>query len=68
MEQNPADQAVPHPYQPFSLKDFQPPSSFELPADPVGPITITSYMNPVYQNGTHAKEYGLNKPTPFSGN
>ena len=28
---------------------------------------MTSYMNPVPQNGTHAKEYGLNKPTPFSG-
>ena len=24
-------------------------------------------MNPVPQNGAHAKEYGLNKPTPFSG-
>ena len=24
-------------------------------------------MNPVPQNSTHAKEYGLNKPTPFSG-
>ena len=29
---------------------------------------MTSYMNPTPQNGPHAKEYGLNKPTPFSGN
>ena len=28
---------------------------------------MTSYMNPATQNGAHAKEYGLNKPTPFSG-
>ena len=25
------------------------------------------YMNPAPQNGVHAKEYGLNKLTPFSG-
>ena len=28
---------------------------------------MTSYINPVPQNSTHTKEYGLNKPTPFSG-
>ena len=66
-EWNPAAQAAPHPYQPFSLNDFQPPSSLELPADPIGPITMTSYMNPVPHNSTHVKEYGLNKPMPFSG-
>ena len=38
-----------------------------MPVDPVGPITMTSYINPVPQNGTHMREYGLNKPTPFSG-
>ena len=65
-EQNPADQAAPHPFQPFFLKEFQPPSSPELSADPIRPITMTSYMNSVPQNSTHMKEYGLNKPTPFS--
>ena len=54
--------------KPFSLEEFQPPSPLKLPADPVGPITMTSYLNPAPQNGTHAKEYGLNKPMPFSGN
>ena len=68
VERNPADQAPPHHYQPFSLDNFQPPSPLELPTDPVGPITMTSYMNPAPQNGAHAKEYGLNKPTPFNGN
>ena len=66
-EQNPADQAAPHTFQPFSLKEFQPPSLLKLPADPVGPITMTSYLNLAPQNSTHAKEYGLNKPMPFSG-
>ena len=65
-ERNPVDQASPHPFQPFSLDKYQPPSPLKLPADPMGLITMTSYMNPVPQNGTHLKEYGLNKPTPFS--
>ena len=38
-----------------------------MPVDPVGPVTMTSYLNPAPQNGAHAKEYGLNKPMPFSG-
>ena len=67
-EQNPADQAPPHPFQPFSLDKYQPPSPLGLPTDLIGLITMTSYMNPVPQNGTHTKEYGLNKPMPFSGN
>ena len=68
MERNPVDQASPHPFQPFSLDKFQPPSSLELPTDPVGPITMTSYMNPASQSSMHTKKYGLNKPMPFSSN
>ena len=67
VERNPADQAPPHPFQPFSLDKYQPPSPLKLPTDPTGPITMTTYMNPASQSSTHAKEYGLNKPTPFSG-
>ena len=66
-EWNPVNQAAPHPFQPFSLKEFLTPSPLELPTEPVGPITMTSYINPAPQNSTHMKEYGLNKPTPFSG-
>ena len=65
-ERNPADQAVPHPFQPFSLEEFQIPSPLELPADPVEPI-MTSFLSPAPQTGASTKEYGLNKPTPFSG-
>ena len=66
MERNPVDQAAQHPFQPFSLKKYQPPSPLELPADPTRPITMMSYMNPASQSSMHTKEYGLNKPTPFS--
>ena len=67
VEWNPADQASPHSFPPFSLEEFQTPSPIELPIDPVEPITMTSYINPMPQNSTHAKEYGLNKLMPFSG-
>ena len=60
------DQAVPHPFQPFSLEEFRIPSPLELPADPVEPI-MTSFLNQAPQTGTSMKEYGLNKPMPFSG-
>ena len=66
VERNPAEQASPHPFQPFSLEEFQTPSPLQLPINPVEPMT--SYMNPAPQNSAHLKEYGLNKPTPFSGN
>ena len=65
-ERNPADQAAPHLCQLFSLDDFHPPSPLELPKNPVGPI-MTSYINPAPYNAAHVKEYGINKPTAFSG-
>ena len=64
-ERNPADQAAPQPFQPFTLEGYQTPSPLELPANHVEPMT--SYMNPAPQTSTSTKEYGLNKPTPFSG-
>ena len=68
LERYSADQAPPHSFQPFSFKEYQPPSPLKLPTNPIGPITMTSYMNPASQSSTHVKEYGLNKLTPFSGN
>ena len=55
MERNPVDQASLHPFRPFSLDNYQPPSPLELPTEPVGPITMTSYMNLVPQNNTMQK-------------
>ena len=63
----PSRSGSPTPFQSFSLNDFQSPSPIEFPTNPVGLITMTSYMNPAPQNGAHTKEYGLNKPMP-SGN
>ena len=28
---------------------------------------MTSFLNPAFQTSATTKEYGLNKPTPFSG-
>ena len=67
VERNPADQAPPHSYQPFSLGKYQLPSPLKLPIKPVGLITMTSFMNPASQSSTHTKECSLNKPTPCSG-
>ena len=64
-ERNPVEQAVPQPFQPFTLEGYRTPSPLGLPADPVEPMT--SFLNPVPQTGASTKEYGLNKPTPFSG-
>ena len=65
-ERNPADQAIPHPFQPFLLEEFWISSPLELPADRVEPI-MTSFLNQAAQTRASTKEYGLNKPTPFSG-
>jgi hypothetical protein len=37
-EQNPANQAQPHPYQSFVFGDYQSPVTFDIIPDPVGPI------------------------------
>ena len=66
-ERNPADQAAPQPFQPFSLEEYRTPSPLQLPANPVKPSTMTSFLNPAPQTGASIKEYSLNKPTPFSG-
>jgi hypothetical protein len=66
-EQNPAEQAQPHPYQSFVFGDYQSPVTFNIKPDPVGPIMTNP---PVIQRqvvADKAKEYGMNKPTPFTG-
>jgi hypothetical protein len=61
---NPADQAQPHPYQSFVFGDYQFPVTFDIEPERVGPIM----MNPlVIQTQVVAKEYGMNKPMPFTG-
>jgi hypothetical protein len=67
-EQNPADQAQPHPYQSFIFKDYQSPVTFDIKPDPIGPIMTSILMAQTQVVADKAKEYGMNKLTPFTGN
>jgi hypothetical protein len=66
-EQNPAEQAQPHPYQSFVFKDYQSPVNFDIKPNPVRPIMATIPMAQTQVVADKAKEYGMNKPTPFTG-
>jgi hypothetical protein len=66
-EQNPADQAQPHPYQLFVFGDYQSPVTFDIKPDPVGPIITNPLVIQTQVVADKAKEYGMNKPTPFIG-
>jgi hypothetical protein len=67
-EQNPAEQAQPHPYQSFVFKDYQSPVTFDIKPNPVGPIMTSIPMAQRQVVANKAKKYGMNKPTPFTGN
>jgi hypothetical protein len=66
-EQNPADQAQPHPYQSFIFKGYQSPVTFDIKPDPVRPIMTSILMAQTQVVADKAKEYGINKLTPFIG-
>jgi hypothetical protein len=67
-ERNPAEQAQPHPFQLFVFKDYQSPVTFNIKPNPVGPIMMSIPMAQTQAVADKAKEYGMNKPTPFTGN
>jgi hypothetical protein len=67
-EQNPAEQAQPHPYQSFVFKDYQSPVTFNIKPNPVRPIMTSIPMAQTQVVADKAKEYGINKPMPFTGN
>jgi hypothetical protein len=67
-ERNLADQAQPHPYQSFVFGDYQSPVNFNIVPDPVGPIMTNSPVIQTQVVADKAKEYGMNKLTPFTGN
>jgi hypothetical protein len=67
-ERNPAEQAQPHPYQLFVFKDYQSPVTFDIKPNPVRPIMTSIPMAQTQVVADKAKEYGMNKPTPFTGN
>jgi hypothetical protein len=66
-ERNPADQAQPHPYQLFVFGNYQFPVTFNIKPDPVGPIMTSIPMVQTQVVADKAKEYGMNKLTPFTG-
>jgi hypothetical protein len=43
-EQNPAEQAQPHPYQLFVFKDYQSTVTFNIKPNPIGPIMTSIPM------------------------
>jgi hypothetical protein len=66
-EQNLSEQAQPHSYQSFVFKDYQSPVTFDIKPNPVGPIMMSIPMVETQVVADKAKEYGMNKPTPFTG-
>jgi hypothetical protein len=66
-ERNPADQAQPHPYQSFVFRDYQSPVTFDIKPNPVGPIMTNLPVIQTQVVADKAKEYGMNKLTPFTG-
>jgi hypothetical protein len=67
-ERNPANQAQPHLYQSFVFGDYQSPVTFNIKPDPIGPIMTNPLVIQTQVVANKAKEYGMNKPTPFIGN
>jgi hypothetical protein len=66
-EKNPAEQAQPHPFQSFVFKDYQSPVTFDIKPNPIGPIMTSIPMAQTQVVADKAKEYSMNKPTPFTG-
>jgi hypothetical protein len=67
-ERNPAEQAQPHPFQLFVFKDYQSPVTFNIKPNPVRPIMTSIPMAQTQVVADKAKEYGMNKLIPFTGN
>jgi hypothetical protein len=67
-EQNPTDQAQSHSHQSFVFGDYQSPVTFDIKPDPIGPIMMSILMAQTQVVANKAKEYRMNKLTPFTGN
>jgi hypothetical protein len=60
-------QAQPHPYQSFVFEDYQSLVTFDIKPNPVGPIMTSIPMAQTQVVANKAKEYGMNKMMPFTG-
>jgi hypothetical protein len=56
----------PHSYQSFVFKDYQSPVTFDIKPNPIGPIMTSIPMTQAQVVANKAKEYGINKPMPFT--
>jgi hypothetical protein len=65
--QNPADQAQPHSHQSFVFRDYQFPVTFDIKLDPIGLIMTNPPVIQTQVVADKAKEYRMNKSTPFTG-
>jgi hypothetical protein len=66
-EWTPAEQAQPHPFQSFVFKDYQSPVTSDIKPNSIGPIMTSIMMVQTQVVADKAKEYGMNKLTPFTG-
>jgi hypothetical protein len=66
VERNPLEQAPHTPYQTFGFPEYQSPVTFNVAPIPVPsvPVMATSTAQTQVEK---PKEYGMNKPTPFTG-
>jgi hypothetical protein len=51
----------------FVFKDYQSPVTFDIKPNPIGPIMTSIPMAQTQVVADKAKEYGMNKQTPFTG-
>jgi hypothetical protein len=66
--QNKTQQTKCNPYQSFVFGDYQCPITFNITSDPIGPIMTSILMAQTQVVANKAKEYGMNKLMPFTGN
>jgi hypothetical protein len=70
MEQNPLEQALPTPYQSFGFPEYQSLVTFDITPIPnlTRPVMASSFLATQTQVvAEKPKEYGMNKPMPFTG-
>jgi hypothetical protein len=66
-ERNPLEQATPSPYQTFGFSEYQSPVTFDTAPIPVPSIPVMVTTSVTQTQVEKSKEYGMNKPTLFTG-
>jgi hypothetical protein len=69
-EQNPLEQATPTPYQSYGFPEYQSLVTFDIGPIPIPTKPVMASSFPATQTQAvieKLKEYGMNKPMPFTG-